>query len=200
MYVPNVWESTVHTRILNTFSRLHQLKGLKAEVHFTQKQIQTTNQKAGLRLLKEVSLQRYLSFLVCLCNCERAVTVWQSRVYNLGLEWLFTATMFLLGMAPRQHSSYNRHGFFHCSFFVLECDQKLAFLFRHFSQMGGQSDLVSHGTGLLAWLNHAYNSPIVLLNSFGASKFYFQLKAKLKNCSQVYGKFSKLQCWGTQFF
>lgn len=70
--VPNVWESTVHTRISNTFSWLHRMKGLKAEVQLeTNKK---TNKKAKLRLLKEDSLQRYLSFLVCLCNCQRAVT------------------------------------------------------------------------------------------------------------------------------
>ena len=124
-------------------------------------------------------------------NGSHAYTIWGLAGY---------LTMFLLGMAPRYHPRYNRDGFFHCSFFVLEYDQKLTFLLRHFSQMSNRSVLVSHGIVLLAWLNHAYNSPIVLLNSVGASKFYFQLKAKLKNCSQCYGKFSKLQCWGTQFF
>lgn len=89
MYVPNLWESTVHTSLFNTFSRLHRMKGLKAEVQFTQKRIKTTNKKAKLRLLKEANLQRYLSFLVCLCNCQRVVTEQQSRVYNLGLGWLF---------------------------------------------------------------------------------------------------------------
>ena len=30
--VPNLWESTVHTRIFNTFSWLHRMMGIKAEV------------------------------------------------------------------------------------------------------------------------------------------------------------------------
>lgn len=30
--VPNLWESTVHIRIFNTFAWLHRMKGLKAEI------------------------------------------------------------------------------------------------------------------------------------------------------------------------
>lgn len=95
--VPNLWESTVHIRIFNTFSWLHRMMGIKAEVQL--ERIKTANKKAKLRFLKEVSLQRYLSFLVCLCNCQRVVTVWQSHVYNLELDWLFNHVFTRYGTA-----------------------------------------------------------------------------------------------------